>query len=61
MKRVALYARVSTKGQADNYSFGMQEADCENYAHRQADAMTITQRLVVSLFRVDSFGGDDSQ
>jgi DNA invertase Pin-like site-specific DNA recombinase len=46
VKRTALYARVSTKGQADNYSFAMQEADCEAYAKRQADAMDITVRFV---------------
>jgi site-specific DNA recombinase len=46
MKRAALYARVSTKGQADNYSFGMQEADGESYVQKQADQMKITHRLV---------------
>jgi site-specific DNA recombinase len=32
MKRAVIYARVSTNGQKDNYSFATQRADCERYA-----------------------------
>jgi DNA invertase Pin-like site-specific DNA recombinase len=45
VKPTAIYARVSTRGQQDNYSFGMQENDCERYVAKQKD-MEITHRLV---------------
>jgi DNA invertase Pin-like site-specific DNA recombinase len=36
-KRAVFYARVSTNGQKDNYSFATQRADCERYVQQRLD------------------------
>ena len=36
MKKAAIYARVSTEGQADNYSIPTQIEGCRNYAAKHS-------------------------
>ncbi|KPK12290.1 MAG: hypothetical protein AMJ56_05025 [Anaerolineae bacterium SG8_19] len=57
MKRAAVYARVSTDGQRDNYSIPTQVASCHEFAKQKGYAV-IGDRYVDSITGFDSVAGN---
>lgn len=52
-RRAAIYCRVSTKSQEDNFSLRSQEANCRDYAHRQGYEVVAVYREVFSGFSLN--------